>query len=154
MIQAWDEDDPLKWTAITLTNEERAVLEALSRSTKSEARMQLRARIALLAADGRSSREIGRIVGCTTGTASKWRVRYARDHRAGLDETGNRGAAPRYGPADQKRILAMLDQPPTGGIFQLDRTAAVARVGRHSPAIYLALPACPEDRSVGPQVLV
>ena len=102
-------------TAITLTNAERAVLEALSRSTKSEARMQLRARIVLLAADGRPSREIGRIVGCTTGTASKWRVRYARDRRAGLDETGNRGAAPRYGPADQKRILAMLDQPPPAG---------------------------------------
>src|ERR1700738_1886231 len=77
--------------------------------------MQLRARIVLLAADGRPSREIGRIVGCTTGTASKWRVRYARDRRAGLDETGNRGAAPRYGPADQKRILAMLDQPPPAG---------------------------------------
>jgi transposase len=102
-------------TAIRLTNAERAVLEALSRSTKSEARMQLRARIVLLAADGRPSREIGRIVGCTTGTASKWRVRYARDHRAGLDETGNRGAAPKYGPADQKRILAMLDQPPPAG---------------------------------------
>src|ERR1700738_3697923 len=77
--------------------------------------MQLRARIVLLAADGRPSREIGRIVGCTTGTASKWRVRYPRDRRAGLDETGNRGAAPRYGPADQKRILAMLDQPPPAG---------------------------------------
>lgn len=102
-------------TAITLTNAERAVLEALSRSTKSEARMQLRARIVLLAADGKPSREIGRTVGCTTGTASKWRVRYARDRRAGLDETGNRGAAPRYGPADQKRILAMLDQPPPAG---------------------------------------
>ncbi|HME20421.1 MAG TPA: helix-turn-helix domain-containing protein [Acetobacteraceae bacterium] len=82
-------------TAIKLTNDERAVLEALGRSTKSEARMQLRARIVLLAADGTPSREIGRIVGCTTGTASKWRVRYARDRRAGLEETGNRGAAPK-----------------------------------------------------------
>lgn len=91
------------------------MLEALSRSTKSEARMQLRARIVLLAADGRPSREIGRIVGCTTGTASKWRVRYARARRAGLDETGNRGAAAKYGPAEQKRILAMLDQPPPAG---------------------------------------
>jgi transposase len=102
-------------TANTRTNEERAVLEALSRSTKSEARMQLRARIVLLAADGRPSREIGRIVGCTTGTASKWRLRYARDRRAGLDETGNRGAAAKYGPTDQKRIVAMLDQPPPAG---------------------------------------
>jgi transposase len=102
-------------TLITLTKEERAVLEALCRSTKSEARMQLRSRIVLLAADGTPSREIGRIVGCTTGTASKWRVRYARDRRAGLEETGRRGAAPKYGPTEQKRILAMLDQPPPAG---------------------------------------
>ncbi len=64
-------------TAITLTIEERAVLEALSRSTKSEVRMRMRARIVLLATCGTPTREIGRVVGCTTGTASKWRVRYA-----------------------------------------------------------------------------
>ena len=34
---------------------------------------------------------------------------------AGLDETGNRGAAAKYGPADQKRILAVLDQPAPQG---------------------------------------
>jgi len=102
-------------TAITLTAEERAVLEALGRSTKTEVRMRDRARIVLLAAEGVATREIGRIVGCTTGTASKWRVRYARARLAGLDETGHRGAAPKYGPAEQKRILAMLDQPPPEG---------------------------------------
>ena len=102
-------------TAITLTTEERAVLEALSRSTKSEARMRLRARIVLLAAAGTPTREIGRVVGCTTGTASKWRVRYARARLAGLDETGKRGAERKYGPAEQKRILAMLDHPPPAG---------------------------------------
>jgi transposase len=102
-------------TTITLPHDERAALEALSRSGKSEARMQRRARIVLLAAAGTPSREIGRIVGCTTGTVSKWRVRYARDRLAGLDETGNRGATPKYGPAHQQRILAMLDQPPPAG---------------------------------------
>jgi Homeodomain-like domain len=52
---------------------------------------------------------------CTTGTASKWGVRYGRDRLAGLDETGKRGAAPKYGPAEQRRILALLDQPPPAG---------------------------------------
>ena len=46
-------------------------------------------RIVLLAADGVASRSIGRAVGCTTGTASKWRVRYARKRLAGLGETGD-----------------------------------------------------------------
>ena len=102
-------------TPIVLTSDERSELEALSRSTKSEARMRFRSRIVLLAASGTGTREIGRRLDCTTGTVSKWRVRYARDRLAGLDETGNRGAAPKYGPDDDKRILAMLDRPPPAG---------------------------------------
>lgn len=102
-------------TPITLTTEERLVLEALKRSTKTEVRMRDRAWMVLLAAGGTATREIGRLVGPTTGTVSKWRVRYARGRLAGLGETGNRGATPKYGPAERKRILALLDQPPPAG---------------------------------------
>jgi len=102
-------------TPITLTADERAALEALANARKSEARMRDRARIVLLAADGLASRAIGREVGCTPGTASKWRVRYAKDRLAGLSETGDRGAEPRYGPEHDRRILALLDRPPPAG---------------------------------------
>ena len=64
-------------TPIILTAAERTEVDALARSTKTEYRMRQRARIVLMAADGIASRAIGREVGCTTGTASKWRVRYA-----------------------------------------------------------------------------
>src|SRR5512134_1174515 len=102
-------------TPITLTNEERAELEGLARSTKTEHRMRQRARIVLLAADGVKTRAIGRAVGCTTGTASKWRVRYAERRLAGLDETGNRGAEPKYTAETTRRILRVLDlEPPDG----------------------------------------
>ena len=84
-------------TPITLTADERTALEALAHARKSEARMRDRARIVLLAADGLASRAIGREVGCTPGTASKWRVRYAKDRLAGLSETGDRGAEPPTG---------------------------------------------------------
>jgi transposase len=77
--------------------------------------MRERARIVLLAAGGMGSRAIGREVGCTPGTASKWRVRYARDRMDGLSETGDRGAVPKYGPEHGRRILALLDQPPPAG---------------------------------------
>jgi len=96
-------------TPIRLTEEERAELEGLARSTKTEYRLRQRAQIVLLAADGVGSRAIGREVGCTTGTASKWRVRYARDRLAGLDETGDRGAEPKYTAETDKRILAVLE---------------------------------------------
>ena len=62
-------------TAIILSFEERAELEALARSTRTEHRLRQRARIVLLASAGMATRAIGRAVGCTTGTASKWRVR-------------------------------------------------------------------------------
>jgi transposase len=102
-------------TVIILMAEERAELEGLARSTKAEHRLRQRARIVLLAADGVASRAIGRAVGCTTGTASKWRVRYAEKRLAGLDETGERGAEPKYTTATNKRILALLDQTPPEG---------------------------------------
>src|ERR1700733_4881645 len=102
-------------TPIALTIQERQELEALAGSRKSEARMRDRARIVLLAASGIASRAIARDVGCTPGTVSKWRVRFASHRMAGLSETGDRGAEPKYGPEHGKRILALLDQPPPAG---------------------------------------
>ena len=102
-------------TPVILTMKERADLDRLARSTRTEHRLRQRARIVLLAADGMASRAIGRAVGCTTGTVSKWRVRYAEKRRAGLDETGDRGAEPKYTAETNKRILALLDQVPPKG---------------------------------------
>src|ERR1700730_5089743 len=94
-------------TPITLTKEEHAELEGLARATKTEHRLRQRARIVLLSAEGLATRAIGREVGCTTGTASKWRGRYAERRRPGLDETGDRGNEPKYTDAtDKVRVLS------------------------------------------------
>ncbi len=68
-----------------------------------------------MAADGVATRAIGRALGCTTGTASKWRVRYARDRLVGFSEAGNRGADAKYGIETDRRILALLDTAPPKG---------------------------------------
>jgi transposase len=102
-------------TPIILTSEERAELEGLARSTKTEHRTRLRAQIVLMAADGAATRAIGRALGCTTGTASKWRVRYARDRLPGFSETGHRGAEAKYGIETDRRILALVDTAPPEG---------------------------------------
>ena len=94
---------------------ERTELEALARSTTTGYRLRQRARIVLVAAGGVASRAIGREVGCTAGTASKWRVRSAANRLAGLDETGNRKAEPKYTAGTDKRILAVLDGPVPAG---------------------------------------
>ena len=116
-------------TPIILTEAERTELEALARSTKTEYRLRQRARIVLVAAEGVASRAIGREVGCTTGTASKWRVRYAANRRAGLDETGNRGAEPKYTAETDKRILAVLDGPVPAGYARWTGPLIAAALG-------------------------
>jgi hypothetical protein len=60
-----------------------------------------------MAADGAATRAIGRALGCTTGTASKWRVRYATDRLAGFSEVGDRGAEAKYDEETDRRILAI-----------------------------------------------
>jgi len=116
-------------TPVHLTEAERAELEGLARSTRTEHRLRQRARIVLLAAGGIASRAIGRTVNCTTGTASKWRVRYAEKRFAGLDETGARGAEPKYTAATNKCILALLDQSPPKGYARWTGPLLAAALG-------------------------
>ena len=116
-------------TAIILTEAERTELKGLARSSKTEYRLRQRARIVLLAADGMASRAIGRTVRCTTGTASKWRVRYAEERIAGPHETGDRGAEPKYTAATGKRILALLDQPQPAGYARWSGPLLAAALG-------------------------
>jgi len=116
-------------TPIALTEAERWELESLARSSKTEHRLRQRAQIVLLAAKGLASRAIGRKIGCTTGTASKWRVRYARERLAGLDETGERGAEPKYTAETDKRILAALDRPVPAGHGRWTGPLIAAKLG-------------------------
>jgi hypothetical protein len=58
----------------------------------------------LLAAENMASPTIGREVGCITGTASKWRVRYARDNGRAL--TGRSHDYKRHGTTT---LFAALD---------------------------------------------
>ena len=42
-------------------------------------------------------------------------VRYAEKRLAGLNETGDRGAEPKYAAETNKRILTLMDQVPSKG---------------------------------------
>ena len=69
---------------VEVSAEDRAALERIVRSRKAEQRMVERARIVLEAGEGHPAAEIARRVGCSPGTARKWRGRYERDGLAGL----------------------------------------------------------------------
>lgn len=101
-------------TPVALTPRERAVLETWARGNRENPRKAERARIVLLAADGVGTRSIARAVGCTNGTASKWRVRFARDRLDGLADRPRPGAVRRYDAETDRRILGLLDRPPPG----------------------------------------
>jgi transposase len=102
-------------TPIELSAAERAALEAWARAPTSEQRVAARARIVLLAADGRGSRAIARGLGCARGVVSKWRLRFARDRLAGLADRARSGKPKTYAAAADRRILAVLDRPPPEG---------------------------------------
>jgi len=100
---------------VRLTPEDRAVLEARVRAATTAQRDVFRARIVLLAADGRSTRSIAREIGTMPRTVSGWRDRFARQGLAGLADKPRPGPAPKYGAPSDRRILALLDQPPPKG---------------------------------------
>lgn len=102
-------------TPVALTADERAVLESRVRAPRSEQRVVERARIVLGAAAGQASRAIGRDLGITHRTVSKWRVRFARDRLAGLDDAPRSGKPKTYDATADRRILALLERPPPPG---------------------------------------
>lgn len=87
------------------------------RARTTEQRHAFRARIVLLAAEGRSTRSIARELGTMPRTVSTWRIRFAEAGLAGLDDKpwpGGRASA-RYDEPTGRRILALLEQAPPAG---------------------------------------
>lgn len=91
------------------------MLEARVRAPTTPQRDVLRARIVLLAADGRSTRAVGRALKTMPGTVSLWRGRFAREGLCGLEERRRPGPKPKYGEETGRRILATIEQRPPAG---------------------------------------
>ena len=91
------------------------MLEARCRAPTAAQRDVKRARIVLLAAAGRSTRSIAEEVSVQPRIVSNWRRRFADHGLDGLKDRPRTGKKPIYGKATNKRILALLDQPPPEG---------------------------------------
>ena len=105
------------------------VLEARVRAPTTAQREVLRARIVLLADEGRSTRSIAHRVGTMPRTVSLWRGRYAREGLAGLADKPRPGPKPKYGVETGKRILATLEQPPPAGFGRWTGPLIAAALG-------------------------
>jgi len=76
---------------VTITDDERKTLERWSRGRRTPARLVLRAKIVLLAADGLQNNEIGARVGTDQQTVTRWRKRFAEHGLAGIEKDAPRG---------------------------------------------------------------
>src|SRR3954451_358408 len=100
---------------VHLSRKDRKVLEACCRSPMTLQRDLKRARIVLLAADGRSTRSIAKEVGVQPRIVSLWRHRYADHGLEGLQDKPRPGKQPIYTKVTDKRILKLLETPPRKG---------------------------------------
>lgn len=105
----------MKAAEITLSDDERAVLESWVRSSKMQRRKHFRARVVLALAQGLSNAEAARRCQTRTATVSKWRGRFAQLRLAGLEDAPRSGKPPVYDATTRQRILQALDKPPPAG---------------------------------------
>jgi transposase-like protein/transposase len=97
-------------SGLSITAEDRATLESLTRSRTAGAGQVERARIVLAVADGAGTTGTADLVGVSRPTVIKWRNRFAQHGLAGLDDEPRSG---RPKTIDDAAILAAtLDPPP------------------------------------------
>jgi transposase len=100
---------------IELLDVERVTLTKWSRGRSTPARVVLRAKIVLLAAEGRTNQEIAQALGTSRKTVGLWRTRFAEQRLAGIQKD-----APRRGRTQSPKIVKEIlrrttQQKPPGG---------------------------------------
>ena len=123
-------------TEIDLTNEERVELMKLVRSRLTSVRLEQRAGIVLLAADGFQNKDIAKMLAVGRVQVSRWRQRYQQYRLAGIERDLPRGAPPMT--VDVARLVELTTQSkPEAATHWSTRTMAAqlgvsaASVSRH-----------------------
>jgi transposase len=103
---------PRRAPQIELTSEERTTLETILHSPSAAQRDVMRARIVLLAADGKRNNEIQTTLGVSKPVVIKWRRRFVAERLAGLVDQPGRGRKRKYDAATRHRIAATACSKP------------------------------------------
>ena len=112
---------------VSLSDEEREVLERWARRPKSAQALALRCRIVLAAADGEQSKEIAERFGCSTQTVGRWRGRYAKRGIDGLHDEPRPGQPRRLGDEEIERVIVKtLEESPPNATHWSTRSMAQA----------------------------
>jgi transposase len=122
----------VKQVAVSATD--RAELERRVRSQTGSARDARRARIVLLAAEGRPAAEIAELVGCSVNTVGAWRSAYVDRGLAGLDDRPRSGRPARVVDGDKQREVlwhTLLKPPDDLGVTHWSSRLLARRVRLH-----------------------
>ena len=112
---------------VTLSDEEREVLERWARRPKSSQALALRCRIVLAAAEGEPSKAIAARLGCNESTVGKWRGRFARRGFDGLHDEPRPGKPRSIGDEDIERVIVKtLEESPPNATHWSTRSLAAA----------------------------
>jgi transposase len=121
--------------SVVLTSEQRAKLETYARGRSAQARVVLRARIVLLAGEGKQNLKIAHLLSIVPRTAARWRSRFLHDGIAGLEHDAPRpGRTPSISPELVRMVIAKTTQErPSHATHWSTRTmAAVAGISEAS----------------------
>lgn len=110
---------------ITLVGSERRELRRVVAAHKSEQRAVLRAKIVLLAAQGRNNCEIADELGCHVQTVRKWRARFASGRLENLRDLPRPGRTPQFEASVRHKAIAALLGPPLPGFARWTLDSAV-----------------------------
>lgn len=112
--------------SIVLSDDERATLVKWSKGRATPARLVLRAKIVLAAADGMQNKDIAAMLGTTRKTVGEWRSRFAVARCSGLEKDAPRGGRPatRRDEVARKIVETTTQTKPTAGTHWSTRTLA------------------------------
>ncbi len=113
---------------IRLTDEERAALTRWSRGRRTPARQVVRAKIVLLAAEGRMNKDIAAELGIRPNTVVRWRSRFADRGLSGIEKDAPRGGRK---PTKREQVARVIiekttQETPANATHWSTRTLATA----------------------------
>lgn len=106
---------PEKKYIVDLTDQERLELEKLLKGGKHKSRKLTRARILLLANQGRTDAQIVEALGTSRPTVERTRRRFVEEGLQCLDEHRRQGARPRLSEREQAHLIAVACSPAPEG---------------------------------------
>ncbi len=113
--------------AVTLSDEDREVLERWTRRPSTAQALAMRARIVLAAAEGATNTAIAETVGCHAVTVGKWRRRFVEAGIDGLHDEPRPGAPRTVTDEDVERVIVKtLEEQPADATHWSTRSMAAA----------------------------